>query len=138
MWRIIDRLYLGDSHDAAAREALDAVGVTHILNCTSTVPCSFPDDFKYLQVRVEPEDFADKIDEICKFVDHGRDEGIVFVHCSEAHGRSPAAVMAHLCHIGQTVDEAIQTVKEATRDRREEFAPPPFPLMEPILDRFDS
>lgn len=138
MWRIIERLYLGDGYDAANQAALTHIGVSHILNCASTVPFSFPDAFRYLHLNVSPQHFGDAMPELCDFIERGRAAGSVLVHCSDARERSPAAVITYLCHSGLTVDDAIQTLKNAMRDRPTDFAPPPLPLMQPILDRFDT
>ena len=50
--RIDDNLYLGSEYNAANREELQSLGVTHILNVTCEVSRHFPSEFKYHQVHV--------------------------------------------------------------------------------------
>jgi len=140
MWKICDRLYLGDRRTAADKRALVKAGVTHVVNCTSDLPCSFPADFEYFQIRLSAQgsEFSSRMDSLCRFIDAGREDGAVLIHCSEARQRSPAAVIAYLCHSGKTVEEAIQLMREALRDRRPKFTPPPWGLMQHILTYYDQ
>jgi len=137
MWQIVDGLYLGDRKDAADRETLFKCSISHILNCARTVPCFFETEIEYSHINVNSNDFSDQIDTICAFVARGRTDGKVLVHCSEARERSPAALIAYLCQTGRSVDESIRLLELGTQDRPIRFVPPPFLLMEPILDRFD-
>ncbi len=138
MWKIIDQLYLGDSRDAEDLAWLVGNGVTHIVNCTSGLPCSYPDDFEYLQLVVSTYDFAAQIDPLCRFIDAGRAAGGVMVHCNQARQRGPAAVIAYLCHRGYSLDDAVGLIRLATQDRPSGFSPPPSELLRPIRERFGA
>ncbi len=140
MWQIIERLYLGDSKTAGNLAALHAVGVSHIVNCARTIPCFYPNDFEYLHVEFGEEIFAipAQLDRIVSFIDTGRKEDAVLMHCSEGRDRSAAAVIAYLCCRGDPVDTAIATLKRGVRQRSGAFRPPRFALMDAILRRFEN
>ena len=44
----------------------------------------------------------------CEFIDRGRQAGSVVVHCHGAISRSPAVILAYLCHHGQSLRQAAQ------------------------------
>jgi hypothetical protein len=138
MWKIIDRLYLGDSHAAGDLARLLGGGVSHILNCTAGVPCSYPGEFEYLQVCVTSAEFSEQIGPMCQFIDRGRAAGAVLVHCQEGRERGPAVVVAYLCHLGNSVDKALEVIQGATVERPIAFAPPPARLLRPIAERFGA
>jgi protein-tyrosine phosphatase len=43
---------------------------------------------------------------VCGFIDQGRAEGRVLVHCFAAVSRSPSVVLAYLCHQGHSLEQA--------------------------------
>ena len=109
MWQILENLYLGDRVTSEDRQRLVGTGITHILNVARELPCCFPSEFRYLKLELaDPDpDFADHIPAICAFIDEGRRQGKVLVHCFAGVSRSPAAILAYLCHhLNQTPAEA--------------------------------
>ena len=52
-------LFLGGQRAAASRKALQDLGVTHVLNCCSRIPCKFPNVFKYAVVEIFDTKHAD-------------------------------------------------------------------------------
>jgi protein-tyrosine phosphatase len=106
--QIIDGLYLGNREAAQQRERLVEEGVTHILNCTRELPCYHQGEFTYLQLHLLDPDpcFHEHLEQVCAFIDAGRQHGKVLVHCFAAVSRSPSAVLAYLCHQGATLEEA--------------------------------
>lgn len=112
MWTILPNLLLGDREDAGDLRRLRAAGVTHVLNCAKELPCRFPGEFIYLRLDLTDPDPAlvRQIDRACDFIDTGRRGGTVLVHCTAAVSRSPAVVLAYLCHTGMTLVEAAEHV----------------------------
>jgi len=108
MWLVWDSLFLGDKRDASEFGLLKRHGITHIVNCTREVPCYFPFDFEYLTLGLADPDpeFIELIEHTCQFIDMGRQEGNVFVHCVAAVSRSPSVIIAYLCHLGYKLDVA--------------------------------
>jgi predicted protein tyrosine phosphatase len=108
MWLVWDSLFLGGQRDAAALELLKQRSITHIVNCARELPCYFPNDFEYLALGLNDPDeaFIERIESACHFIDMGRQEGSVLVHCTAAVSRSPAVVLAYLCHLGHSLEVA--------------------------------
>ncbi len=114
MWYVINNLFLGDREDSRNYGQLIREGITHILNCSKELPCCFPDDFQYLKIELDDPDpdFSQHIEAICKFIDAGRYGGKVLVHCTAAVSRSPAVVLSYLCHLGNTLEQALKILKK--------------------------
>jgi protein-tyrosine phosphatase len=131
-------LYLGDAQDANNRFILDHLGITHILNCAAEVPCAFPGSFRYLHLELNDPDpaFIDHIEEICKFIRRGRRRGAVLVHCRMGYSRSPAAILAYLCHRGRTLPQGMRLVKKAVHED-DGFTEPHEVFLDQLRDYFE-
>ena len=108
MWLVWDSLFLGGQRDASALGLLKKRGITHIVNCACELPCYFPNDFEYISLGLnDPDpDFIKHIESVCQFIDAGRLKGNVLVHCTAAVSRSPAVVLAYICHLGHSLEVA--------------------------------
>jgi protein-tyrosine phosphatase len=109
MRRVIDGLYLGNREDARDLAGLEAVGVTHVVNCAEELPDYHEGTLTYLGLNLRDPDPAvrDHIDRTCAFIDAARKEGkAVLVHCFAAISRAPSTVLAYLCHLGDSVEAA--------------------------------
>jgi hypothetical protein len=127
VWEILPDLFLGDRGDACDRDRLRTRGVTHIVNCSKELPCHFEGEFRYLWLRLEDPDpaFADRIDTFCAFMDAGRRQGKVLVHCTGGVSRSPAVVLAYLCHLDGSLERAVDRLRRAVATGiDEDFFPP--------------
>jgi protein-tyrosine phosphatase len=138
MWRILPNLYLGDEQDASSRALLEQLGITHILNCASEVPCAFPRGFRYLHLELTDPDpaFADHIPDMCRFIRAGRRRGAVLVHCRMGLSRSPAAILAYLCSRGRTLGQGFRLLRKGVREE-EEFVEPHEVFLEQLRDYFE-
>ncbi len=108
MIQMLEGLYLGDCLAAENLAGLHKAGITHVLNCAAEVPCFHGEKFTYLRLQLHDPDprFADCLDELCLFIDEGRRAGGVLVHCHAGISRSPSAVLAYLCHQGNSLEAA--------------------------------
>jgi protein-tyrosine phosphatase len=108
-------LFLGDRGDARDRDRLRRNGITHIVNCSKELPCHFEEDFKYLWLQMEDPDpaFGEKIPTFCEFIDAGRGQGKVMVHCTGGVSRSPAVILAYLCHLDGSLEKAVDRLSRA-------------------------
>src|SRR5262245_33191218 len=108
MWEVLPGLFLGDYGDARNRQRLMDRGITHLVNCSKELPCKFEGEFIYLRLDLDDPDpaFEGKIPQLCAFIEEGRQQGKVLVHCTMATSRSPAAVLAYLCHLEGNLEHA--------------------------------
>jgi protein-tyrosine phosphatase len=100
MLAIIDRLYLGNREMAKDNRRLRENGVTHIVNCAEELPNYHPREFKYLSLKLKDPDpgLATALGDAIRFIDEGRAGGGALVHCFAGVSRSPAVILAYLCH----------------------------------------
>ena len=88
------------SQDVAADMALlQNLKVTHILNVASRVENFFPDDFTYKHfdiLDITETNITDYFVESFKFIDEGRKQGCVLVHCNAGISRSASIVIGYL------------------------------------------
>ena len=117
MWEILADLFLGDRGDAGDRDRLRRRGITHIVNCSKELPCHFEGEFEYLWLQMEDPDpaFPDKIAAFCAFMDAGRARGKVMVHCTGGVSRSPAVILAYLCHLDGSLQKAVARLCRAVQ-----------------------
>lgn len=110
MWPILPNLFLGNRFHAADAGRLRGAGITHIVNCAAELPNHFEPEFTYLRLDLLDPDpkFAGLIPAACAFIDAGRRQGNVLVHCSAAVSRSPATTLAYFCHQGDSLVQAVR------------------------------
>ncbi len=115
VWEILPDLFLGDRGDASNRERLRKHGITHIVNCSKELPCCFEAEFAYLWLRMDDPDpaFGEKIPAFCAFIDAGRRQGKVLVHCTGGVSRSPAVLLAYLCQFDGSLEAAVGRLSRA-------------------------
>jgi hypothetical protein len=117
MWEILPDLFLGDRGDARDRDLLRQRGITHVVNCSKELPCHFEGELEYLWLRMDDPDpaFAGKIVAFCQFIDAGRERGKVLVHCTGGVSRSPAVILAYLCHLDGSLEKAVDRLSRAVQ-----------------------
>jgi protein-tyrosine phosphatase len=115
MWQILPDLFLGDRGTARDLARLRERGITHIVNCSKELDCHFEGEFVYLWLALEDPDprFVDEIPRFLAFIDEGRREGRVLVHCTGGISRSPAVLLAYLCHLRGSLDKAVDELSLA-------------------------
>ena len=108
MWLIKDNVFLGQDTDAKNLSALQAAGVTHILNCAVELSCYHPTEFTYFHLPLRDPDvtFGAIIPSACEFLDNALQSGRALVHCRGALSRSPSIILAYLCHQGLKLPDA--------------------------------
>jgi dual specificity phosphatase 12 len=98
---IIDRLYLGDIDDAyKSTDLIETKGVTHLLTIDSK-PLSVEARHGFIYLHVHALDTNDfdllrELDTCIQFIDEGRKNGAVLVHCWAGQSRSAAVVLAYV------------------------------------------
>lgn len=125
---VIEGVFLGDRHAAAARAALRSRGITAIINAAaprdppdgdSSVPCHFEasgEGVSYLQVAVR--DVADApieahFDACHAFINSALERGdAVLVHCEAGRSRSATIVLSYVMRTkAKSLSEALNCVK---------------------------
>ncbi|CAL1283233.1 unnamed protein product [Larinioides sclopetarius] len=114
---ILPGLLLGAQDVAQDLGRLRKLGVTHILNVATGVANCFPADFTYkrLNIRDHPDmDIRRHFDECFKFIDEGRRQGWVYVHCNAGISRAATICIGYLMSRQKMhLQEAINKVKDA-------------------------
>lgn len=90
---------LGSQDVAADFDLLKLHGVTHILNVAAMLPNTFPNYFTYcnLDILDLPEtDIRTYFTQAFQFIDKGRSEGSVFVHCNAGVSRAASIVIGYM------------------------------------------
>ena len=105
-------LYLGNKVDASDKSLLQKSGITHILNVSHNLPCYFPKDFTYAQIKVDDRpsyNLGQYFDAATEFIDlvnptrnkKNKDQHLrVFVHCAVGKSRSSSIVIQYLMRTG--------------------------------------
>jgi len=98
---ILPFLYIGNERDAANRERLDALGITHVLNVTSKLPCHFKGQgIEYCQLQASDSGYQNLkqyFAPAAKFIEEARSNGgKVLVHCQAGVSRSPTITVAYI------------------------------------------
>ena len=98
--RLKPYLLVGSEDLATAKEKLQSLGVTHIINLATYVPNKFPEDFEYLRIEIYdmPDmDLMKHFEKIIDFIEAARSSnGSVYVHCNAGISRAPSSCMAYL------------------------------------------
>lgn len=97
---VLPWLLLGRAETSENLQYLINQGVTHILNVTSEVPNSHPQQFVYMKLPMRDDESADigsKFNVAADFMKRVEDKKArIFVHCSAGASRAPSMVMAYL------------------------------------------
>lgn len=103
---MVDKIFhLGSQEFSQDLSGLYRYKVTHILNVTTEVECSFPDKFIYKRIPI-PDLPSTRIvqffDEAFDFINECRaNNGCVLTHCFYGNSRSASFVMAYLMNTEQ-------------------------------------
>ncbi|XP_045188674.1 dual specificity protein phosphatase 1-like [Mercenaria mercenaria] len=99
---ILPGLYLGDSLHSAQQDTLRELGITCLLNVSTTCKNMFEQDFDYMNIPVNDNDSANIsswFNEAIHFIDNARDnEGKVLVHCHAGVSRSATVCIAYIMY----------------------------------------
>jgi protein-tyrosine phosphatase len=115
MIEILEGLYLGNRESACDLTRLREAGITHVVNCADELPNYHDEHFVYLALRLRDPDpnLCRHLPRVCGFIDQARKQGRVLVHCFAAVSRSPTVVLAYLCHLGHSLEEAAGRLGQA-------------------------
>jgi hypothetical protein len=115
MIEILEGLYLGNRESARDLKRLREAGITHVVNCADELPNYHDGHFVYLALKLRDPDpeLCKHLSQVCGFIDQARTGGRVLVHCFAAISRSPTVVLAYLCHLGHSLEEAARRLGRA-------------------------
>jgi len=113
---ILPNLYLGSA--CGDRSALKTKKVTHIVTVSNEFPPAFTDEFNYMVIHISDEyksNLIQAFEECAQFIDEGRSNGNVFVHCAAGISRSTTVVVAYLLlrSYSKTPEEALQFIRQS-------------------------
>lgn len=109
-------LYLGSHDHAKSKQQLKDLGISHIVNMAGELENEYPDDFKYLSVKLDDtsgDNITQHFEKTLKFLEEAQAASAkVLVHCAMGISRSSTIVIAYLMHHkGMSYEEAHQFVK---------------------------
>ena len=100
------------SEPAANEDLLDIMCITHIVNMTTNFENQFPKKYKYHRIKeedLEDVNLMNYFENTFKFIDQGREDGKVLVHCNSGMSRSGTIVVAYVMRSeGMRHDEAME------------------------------
>jgi len=116
--QILPNLYLGCVGCASNLTALKRLNITHVLTVASQCPRRpFPKEFKYMIIEAEDTNvynIAQHFSACKKFINAGRKNGGVLVHCMQGRSRSGSVVIAYVMESeGLGYRDALQFVQRA-------------------------
>ncbi|XP_070812632.1 dual specificity protein phosphatase 2 [Pituophis catenifer annectens] len=114
---ILPFLYLGSCYHSSNREVLESLGITAVLNVSSSCPNYFEGHFLYKSIPVEDNHMADIsiwFQEAIDFIDSVKASGgHVLVHCQAGISRSATICLAYLIQSRRVrLEEAFDFVKQ--------------------------
>ncbi|XP_042894922.1 dual specificity protein phosphatase 19 isoform X2 [Parasteatoda tepidariorum] len=112
---VLEGLILGSQDVAMELKILEDFNVTHVLNIGYKIPNYYESKFIYKNVDIldEPKSNIRTFFDGCfEFIDDGRHEGCVLVHCNAGVSRAPTIVIAYLMKTNHmALKEAFNFVK---------------------------
>ncbi|XP_042326945.1 dual specificity protein phosphatase 2 [Sceloporus undulatus] len=114
---ILPFLYLGSCFHSSNREVLESLGITAVLNVSSSCPNYFEGQFLYKSIPVEDNQMAEIsvwFQEAINFIDSVKNgNGRVLVHCQAGISRSATICLAYLIQSRRVrLEEAFDFVKQ--------------------------
>ncbi|XP_013784671.2 dual specificity protein phosphatase 19-like isoform X2 [Limulus polyphemus] len=111
---VTPRLFIGSQDVAQDLDILHRIHVTHILNVATGIPNLYEQEFIYKRINIFdlPEtNIRIFFDDCFYFIDSGRQEGGVLVHCNAGVSRSATIVVGYLMNREKlSLDEALSKV----------------------------
>jgi len=111
------RVWMGSLPDDATVVELVEAGVTEVLDLTAEFDAPeglrLLPGYKNIPVADLTAPTQQQLKAMAEFIDRGRKEGIVFVHCKAGYSRTAAAVGAWLLQSGGTTEAAIRQMQDA-------------------------
>lgn len=113
---ILPGLYLGDSQHSAQQDILQQLGITCLLNVSTTCKNLFEKEFDYMNIPVNDNDSANIsswFNEAIGFIDNARDnDGKVLIHCQAGVSRSATVCIAYIMFKnGMNLEDAFDYVR---------------------------
>ncbi|EOQ97560.1 nucleoside 2-deoxyribosyltransferase [Leptospira wolbachii serovar Codice str. CDC] len=112
---VIEGLYISGLQASLNKNELRRTGITHILSLGSFLDDPHKGEFNHKSFRIldnKSESLSSILPECLEFIQEGRNNGKVLVHCLSGVSRSAAIVTAYLTKSnGMSVDESMQFLK---------------------------
>ncbi|KAL4231882.1 Dual specificity protein phosphatase 4 [Mactra antiquata] len=113
---IVPGLYLGDCVHSGQQGTLRELGITCLLNVSTTCKNLFEQDFNYMNIPVNDNDTANIscwFNEAIRFIDSAREtDGKVLVHCQAGISRSATVCIAYIMYKNSmTLEDAFDHVR---------------------------
>ena len=118
--KIIDGVFLGSYKTSMSKTTLSANNISYVLCVGNEMETIFKDGYKYMKLDVtdtEDENILFNFESVYNFIEEGKSQGGVLIHCYGGISRSPTIAIAYLMKKYQmTFEQAFNTVKELKSD----------------------
>lgn len=117
MSKITEQLYIGNAYNASDKKWLEQHHITHILNCTKDLPNFFPNDYKYLRLKLDDvpdQSLYEVLEPSYKFIYSAiGGGGTILIHCHAGISRSVSIVIYFLMKLKKlTYLQALTYIRE--------------------------
>jgi len=116
--RIIENLYLGAHEAALNRDALKERNITHIITAARGLRMAYQSELKYKYIDLldwEQEDIFQHFESCMEFIEEGRSQGGVLIHCMAGVSRSATITIAYLMYISNSEYEDARKFVQSKR-----------------------
>jgi hypothetical protein len=111
---VLPNLYVGSKESAGNKYVLKLMGIHHIVNCTTEVPCFFEKEnvvYHHLPIEDDPKQvlhLKETVDFIEKNIQHHK----ILIHCVAGRSRSASVCIEYLKRKGMNFEEAHEFLKK--------------------------
>ena len=115
---VVKGLYLGNIYNAADLSTLNNLNISHIVNVSKNISNYFPENFTYLNIKIDDinselfkDDIINTVDKIHELI--SKENKNIFIHCLMGSSRSATIVLLYMMkYLDLELDVAYHELKK--------------------------